>query len=171
MSSATLLRVPGHAEAGRLKLDRSLGDEKDLVCIGIAHLGSRREPTHIHVTLIRSIRTGDEPWFVRHRNPVRNIAFGLLDRGSCCGDFWRRRRLHRGVIWRRRGWSRRLKRLLHRWITIGRRLISGPIMGWWWLWLGTGSDKQCREERKRNRLFHTDAALDVSQFSKSFVGG
>jgi hypothetical protein len=31
---------------------------------------------------------------------------------------------------------------------------------WRWLWLGTGSDKQGREERKRNRLFHTGAAMD-----------
>ena len=68
----------------------SLGNEEDLIRIGITHFGSRRETTDIDVALIGSVRAGDEAGFVRHRNPVGNVPSGLLDRAG------RRRNFRRG---------------------------------------------------------------------------
>jgi len=66
-----------------------LRNEEDflVVRVRILHLCPGRHTAHVHY-LARNIRAGDQPRFSRHRNSVRIISFGRLDR--CRRGSWRR---------------------------------------------------------------------------------
>jgi hypothetical protein len=53
-----------------------LRNEKDFIRVRILNFGSRREPAHIHVPLIRCVGAGDESRLVRNWNSVGQITFG-----------------------------------------------------------------------------------------------
>ena len=158
------------APCSREKKDQlSLGNEKDFVRIGITHFGSRRETTDIDVALVGRIGAGDKAGLVRHRNAIGNVALGLLDRSRCRGNFRRGRRLRRGVI------GGAASELVAGRVAAPADMRSGG--GWYSgpmtrrrLWLGTGSDKQGREERERDRSFSYGCGSGRScHFSNSFV--
>jgi len=82
--SSTVARtiVAGRAEPPRSEARDSLRDEKDLVRVGVAHFGAGREAAHVYIALVGCIWTGDETGLVGHRDAVRNVALGWLDRCS-----------------------------------------------------------------------------------------
>ena len=165
--SSTVARtiVAGRAEPPRSEARDSLRDEKDLVRVRVAHFGAGREAAHVYIALVGCIWTGDETGLVRHRDAIRNVALGGLDRCSRRRRF-RRRDLGAGIIRRRRRLHALLKRLLDRRVLILRSgLISGVPAWGRWLRFRTGVDKESRKEREQDRLFHKSVASDdVSRF-------
>ena len=121
---------------------KTLRNEKNLLRVRIFNFGSRRETSHIHVALIRSVRTGDETGFARNWNSIGNVAFGRLDR--CRGRFRRRswRLFSCIVIRRRRRWIIGIERLLPRRIFAAYRCgIScdvSPRAHWRFIIVGAG---------------------------------
>ena len=132
-----------------------LRDKEDFLRVRVLYFGPGREAADIHVTRIRSVWTRDEAGLVRHRNPVRQIAFGRLVHG---GRGRLRRRFHRRSLgWRRAGIG--IVRLRRGRILRGRRrggiLRRRSTRGTDRRFVFTGrKESKGTEKKKRERKFH-----------------
>ena len=146
--------------------EEQLRHEKDFSGVGIFHFGPRREAADVDVTLIWRIRTGDKTSLARHRNSIRDVAFGRFGlRGSSCGRL-RWRFLPRHSIRRRRRSAVRIVRLRFRWVfTLNRRLLiaSYAMAGRpnRRLVFACGKKKECTEKGKRELKFHKSFSTSV----------